>query len=201
MATFSQLFLDEAVSVLRVLDTAEIEQVALGLAAIREGGGRLFVLGVGGSAAHASHAASDFRKLCAFECYAPSDNVSELTARTNDEGWDSVFSGWLQASRLSAQDALLVLSVGGGDRHRQVSSNLVGAVEMAIATGAAVFGVVGRDGGYTRLRGTTILIPPLFADHVTPHTEGLCSVVCHLLVSHPRLSRGMARWESLAEGM
>jgi D-sedoheptulose 7-phosphate isomerase len=175
-----------------------VEQVASGLAQVRERGGRLFILGVGGSAGHASHAVNDFRKLCGFEAYTPTDNVSELTARVNDEGWDTTFSEWLRGSRLSPQDALLVFSVGGGDRERGVSANLVAAVELAKETGAAVFGIVGRDGGFTRQSAdASVLIPPLFQERVTPHTEGLCAVVWHLLVSHPKLQRKGTKWESM----
>ena len=199
--TYSRTYLDETAALVRALDPVEIETVASGLAAVRDSGGRLFVLGVGGSAAHASHAVNDFRKLSSFECYAPTDNVSELTARTNDEGWAGVFTAWLRTSRLTSSDGLLVLSVGGGDRALNVSPNLVAAIEFANDVGAPVFGILGRDGGYARQHATaSILIPPLYADRVTPHTEGLCSVICHLLVSHPALSRGTARWEALVEG-
>jgi D-sedoheptulose 7-phosphate isomerase len=195
---FSEKYLAEARSILDALAPDEIEAVARGLAAVRDRGGRLFVLGVGGSAAHAGHAVNDFRKLCGFEAYAPTDNVSELTARINDDGWEDSFAAWLEGSRISAGDAVLVFSVGGGDRERGVSANLVRAVEVACAAGARVFGIVGRDGGHTRVAAdATVLIPPLFGDRVTPHTEGLCAVVWHLLVSHPLLQREGARWESM----
>ncbi|HLI14617.1 MAG TPA: SIS domain-containing protein [Acidimicrobiales bacterium] len=196
--TFSESFLGESRAVLDALDASAIEAVAEHLASARERGGRLFVLGVGGSAGHASHAVNDFRKLCGFEAYAPTDNVSELTARTNDEGFATVFSAWLEVSRLRAEDAVLVFSVGGGDRERNVSANLVAALELARARGATIVGVVGRDGGYTAtVADACVVIPPLFPEHVTPHTEGLCAVVWHLLVSHPRLQRAATRWEAL----
>jgi D-sedoheptulose 7-phosphate isomerase len=198
---FSETYLAEAQSILAALAPEEIEAVARGLASVRDRGGRLFVLGVGGSAAHASHAVNDFRKLCGFEAYAPTDNVSELTARVNDEGWEDSFSAWLEGSRISVSDAILVFSVGGGDRERGVSANIVRAVEVARAAGARVFGIVGRDGGVTRASGdASVLIPPLFQGRVTPHTEGLCAVVWHLLVSHPLLQRNGARWESMRAG-
>lgn len=196
--SFTETFLSETAALVKALDSADVEQVASGLAQVRERGGRLFILGVGGSAGHASHAVNDFRKLCGFEAYTPTDNVSELTARVNDEGWDTTFSEWLRGSRLSRKDALLVFSVGGGDRERGVSANLVAAIELAKETGAAVFGIVGRDGGFTRQSAdASVLIPPLFQERVTPHTEGLCAVVWHLLVSHPKLQRKGTKWESM----
>ncbi len=196
--TFSDAFVEESIDVLRSIDTGLIEQLAEGLAAARDRDGRLFILGVGGSAGHASHAVNDFRKICGFEAYTPTDNVSELTARTNDEGWDTTFAEWLKGSRLSGRDALLVFSVGGGNAERGVSANLVVALQLARERGASIFGVVGRDGGTTaKLADACVIIPPLYADHITPHTEGLCAVVWHLLVSHPALARAATRWESL----
>ncbi|HWY46330.1 MAG TPA: SIS domain-containing protein, partial [Bryobacteraceae bacterium] len=184
--------------ILEQLDVAEIERMATALAHVREGGGRLFILGVGGSAGHAGHAVNDFRKLCGFEAYAPTDNVSELTARANDEGWETCFSAWLQGSRISARDAVLVFSVGGGNREKNVSVNIVRALETATAAGAHIFGIVGRDGGFTRVAaGFCILIPVIAADRITPHTEGLCAVLWHLLVSHPLLQRTATKWESV----
>src|SRR5438105_7152574 len=172
--SFTQQYLDESLDLIRKLDAAVIERVATGLARVREGGGRLFILGVGGSAGHASHAVNDFRKLCAFEAYAPTDNVSELTARINDEGWETSFSEWLRGSRVGAGDAVLVFSVGGGDRERNVSANLVKALEVAGEAGAAIFGIVGRDGGFTKkVAEACVVIPPLHQDRVTAHTEGL----------------------------
>jgi D-sedoheptulose 7-phosphate isomerase len=200
--TFTETFLDETRRILTALDADSVEAVARDLAALRDRGGRLFVLGVGGSAGHAGHAVNDFRKLCGFEAYAPTDNVSELTARTNDEGWDTVFSAWLEGSRLSADDALLVFSVGGGDLDRNVSPNIVRAIELAQKIGAGVHGIVGRDGGYTAAAATScVVIPPLVAERITPHTEGLCAVVWHLLVSHPALHRGATKWETVAGGV
>jgi D-sedoheptulose 7-phosphate isomerase len=196
-ADFTKTYLDETVQAVRALDANAIEAVATGLARVRDGGGRLFILGVGGSAAHASHAVNDFRKLCAFEAYAPTDNVSELTARVNDEGWDSSFATWLEVSRLGPRDAVLVFSVGGGNKEKNVSSNLVHALEAAALRGSAVFGVVGRDGGATRTAAEAcVVIPTVSPDRVTPHTEGLCAVVWHLLVSHPALKRAATKWES-----
>ena len=197
--TFSDAFVEESIDVLRSIDTGLIEQLAEGLAAARDRDGRLFILGVGGSAGHASHAVNDFRKLCGFEAYTPTDNVSELTARTNDEGWDTTFAEWLKGSRLSGRDALLVFSVGGGNAEMGVSTNLVVALQLARERGASIFGVVGRDGGTTaKLADACVVIPPLYGDHITPHTEGLCAVVWHLLVSHPALARAATRWESLS---
>ena len=198
MDSFADEFLAETTEIVAALDREDIERVASGLARVRDGGGRLFILGVGGSAGHASHAVNDFRKLCALEAYAPTDNVSELTARVNDEGWDTTFSEWLKGSRIGEGDAILVFSVGGGDRERGISANLVLAVEQARSAGAGVFGVVGRDGGHTRkVADASVVIPPLYPDRTTPHTEGLCAVVWHLLVTHPALARVPTKWESV----
>jgi D-sedoheptulose 7-phosphate isomerase len=198
MGSFAEDFLAETTEIVAVLDREDIERVASGLAEVRDGGGRLFILGVGGSAGHASHAVNDFRKLCALESYAPTDNVSELTARVNDEGWDTTFAEWLKGSRIGKRDAVLVFSVGGGDRERGISANLVLALELARSEGARVFGVVGRDGGYTRkVADASVVIPPLHPDRTTPHTEGLCAVVWHLLVTHPALARVPTKWESV----
>jgi D-sedoheptulose 7-phosphate isomerase len=196
--TFSKTFIEESVAVLTSIDTDAIERMAEGLAAVREREGRLFILGVGGSAGHASHAVNDFRKICGFEAYTPTDNVSELTARANDEGWDTTFAAWLKGSRLSGRDALLVFSVGGGDAAKNVSTNLIAALQLGHERGASTFGIVGRDGGMTaQIAETCVVIPPLYPDHITPHTEGLCAVLWHLLVSHPALARVATRWESL----
>lgn len=201
MPTFSETFLRESVAVLQAVDHGDIEECAKGLAEVRSRGGRLFILGVGGSAGHASHAVNDFRKLCHIEAYAPTDNVSELTARVNDEGWDTTFSAWLEISQLRASDALLVFSVGGGDPDRGVSTNLVRALQLAQSRGATVYGIVGRSGGYTaEVADACVVVPPLFSERITPHTEGICAVVWHLLVSHPVLSAASTRWESLEEG-
>lgn len=198
MSSFSDQFIGESIAILQSIDCAEVEKVAEGLGTVRDRGGRLFILGVGGSAGHASHAVNDFRKICEFEAYTPVDNVSELTARVNDDGWDSSFAEWLKGSRLTDRDAVLVFSVGGGDRDRNVSVNLVAALELASERGAAIYGVVGRDGGFTRaVADACVVIPPDYPDHVTPHTEGLCAVVWHLLVSHPALTVVSTKWESV----
>ncbi len=200
MNSFASNFLQESASILAAIDTAEIEAMASGLAEARAAGGRLFILGVGGSAGHAGHAVNDFRKICGFEAYAPTDNVSELTARVNDEGWDTCFSAWLKGSRLRAEDALLIFSVGGGSRENNVSMNLVRAIEAARQAGARIYGIVGRDGGYTReAADACVVVPPLYPDRITPHTEGLCAVVWHLLVSHPLLKNMQTMWESVAQ--
>jgi D-sedoheptulose 7-phosphate isomerase len=196
--SFTQNFLEESLQILKTVDASSIEACAAGLADVRQRGGRLFVLGVGGSAGHASHAVNDFRKLCGFEAYAPTDNVSELTARINDDGWDRVFSDWLDGSRMTELDGLLVFSVGGGDRERGVSGNLVEAMEMARGRRTSIFAIVGRDGGHAaKVADTVVLIPPLYPERVTPHTEGLCAVIWHLLVTHPLLARQSAKWEEL----
>lgn len=197
MSSFSAQFLREGIDLLQQLDPAVIEQTATGLAAIREGGGRLFILGVGGSAGHASHAVNDFRKICGFEAYCPTDNVSELTARTNDEGWDTTFSEWLKGSRLRKGDGLLIFSVGGGNREKNVSVNLVRALELAKEVGASVYGIVGRDGGYTaQVADACVIVPTVHPDRITPHTEGFAAVIWHLLVSHPSLAQKKTKWES-----
>lgn len=195
--SFTQGFLAESVRILQELDPQTIERMANGLGAVRDGGGRLFILGVGGSAGHASHAVNDFRKLCAFEAYSPTDNVSELTARVNDEGWDTSFSEWLKVSRVSAKDAILVFSVGGGNKEKNISPNLVVALDLAQSAGATIFGIVGKDGGHTaRVSNACVIIPTASPERITPHTEGLCAVVWHLLVSHPALKRAPTKWES-----
>ena len=196
--SFTARYLAESAEILARLDPAAIDAVASGLSRVRAEGGRLFVLGVGGSAGHASHAVNDFRKLCGFEAYAPTDNVSELTARINDEGWDTSFVEWLRGSRLRQGDGVLVFSVGGGNRERNVSVNLVRALELAREVGARIFGIVGRDGGTTLdLAEACVLIPTVAAERITPHTEGMAAVVWHLLVSHPELQRVTTKWESL----
>ncbi len=198
MASFTEQFLKESAEILGKLDVASIEALAHGLGKLRDDGGRLFILGVGGSAGHASHAVNDFRKLCGLESYAPTDNVSELTARTNDEGWDTTFSEWLKVSRLSNTDGLLIFSVGGGNREKNVSVNLVRSIELAKERGAKVFGVVGRDGGTTKqFADACVVIPTVAAERVTPHTEGFAAVVWHLLVSHPKLAKNATKWESV----
>jgi D-sedoheptulose 7-phosphate isomerase len=196
--TFTESFLQETVELVQALDTEQIERTATGIAAIREREGRLFILGVGGSAGSASHAVNDFRKICNVESYSPIDNVSELTARANDEGWDTTFSEWLKGSRINDRDAVLVFSVGGGNAEKQVSTNIVAALDTAKSVGASIFGIVGRDGGYTaQLADACVIVPPTYAPHITPHTEGLCCVIWHLLVSHPSLAVAATKWESV----
>jgi D-sedoheptulose 7-phosphate isomerase len=199
MISFTRTFLDETALLIQKLDVDAVESIARGLADVRAEGGRLFVLGVGGSAGHASHAVNDFRKICGFEAYTPTDNVSELTARVNDEGWDTCFSEWLKGSRLRKGDALLVFSVGGGNREKNVSVNLVRSLELAKEVGARVFGIVGRDGGFTKqVADACVTIPVVSPDRITPHTEGFCAVIWHLLVSHPKLAAKPTKWESVA---
>ncbi len=194
---FVDQYLQETLRAVKEMDTAAIDGVATGLARVRDAGGRLFILGVGGSAGHASHAVNDFRKICGFEAYSPTDNVSELTARVNDEGWETSFSEWMKVSRVSGRDALLIFSVGGGNREKNVSPNLVRALEIAQQVKAAVFGIVGKDGGATKLASEAcVVIPTVSPDRITPHTEGLCAVVWHLLVSHPALKQKATKWES-----
>jgi D-sedoheptulose 7-phosphate isomerase len=197
--TFTQDFLKEVVEVTNKLDARSIDAVVEQLYAIREGGGRLFILGVGGSAGNASHAVNDFRKICGIECYAPTDNVSELTARTNDEGWASIFAAWLKGSHISKKDGLLIFSVGGGNLEKNVSPNLVSAIQLAKEVGAAVTGIVGRDGGYTaKMADAVVIVPVVNPDHITPHSEAFQAVVWHLFVSHPRLKVNQTKWETTA---
>jgi D-sedoheptulose 7-phosphate isomerase len=196
--SFSEQFLSEAVQVIAGLDRAAIEKAASLLAEVRGRGGRLFILGVGGSAANASHAVNDFRKIVGLEAYAPTDNVSELTARTNDEGWATIFESWLRTSRLRREDGLLVFSVGGGNLEKNVSPNLVQALDYARAVGAAIVAVVGRDGGYAgQVADACVLVPTVNPVHVTPHAEAFQAVVWHLLVSHPLLKQAETKWESV----
>jgi D-sedoheptulose 7-phosphate isomerase len=191
-------FLTRVEEVARLVDREAVERIVTRLAALRDGRGRLFMLGVGGSAANASHAVNDFRKLCAIETYTPADNVSELTARTNDEGWETTFEGWLRTSNLCERDAIFVLSVGGGDAERGVSVNLIRAIDLAKARGAAVLGIVGRDGGHTARVGDAVaIVPTVDAALVTPMSESFQSVILHGIVSHPLLAQGEAKWEGL----
>ena len=196
---YAQHHLDEASRILSQLDVVVIERMAGLLAELRARGGRLFFLGVGGGATNCSHAVNDFRKLAGIEAYAPTDNVSELTARTNDEGWASVFIEWLKTSRLRASDMIFVFSVGGGSLEKNVSPNLVAALQYAREVGAQVLGVVGRDGGYTaQVADACVIVPTVNPETVTPHTEAFQAVVWHLLVSHPALKAAPAKWESVA---
>lgn len=195
---FTQQYLAEATQILPQLDTDAIDRVVALLAETKARGGRLFILGVGGSAANASHAVNDFRKLVGLEAYAPTDNVSELTARTNDEGWASVFEGWLRVSRLQSDDLVLVFSVGGGNVENNISPNLVAALQHAKSVGAKITGIVGRDGGYTaQVADACVIVPTVNPAHVTPHTEAFQAVIWHLLVSHPQLKAAETKWESV----
>ena len=194
---FASQYLAEAAQIIEKLDVKAIDRMTELLVALRERGGRLFLMGVGGGAGHAGHAVNDFRKLAGIESYSPSDNVSELTARTNDEGWDTTYSAWLKVSRISAKDMVFVFSVGGGDATRNISANLVRAVQLAKEVGAGVIGVVGRDGGYTaKVADACVIVPTVNAEMVTPHTESFQAVVWHLLVSDPRLQQMSNKWES-----
>ena len=196
----SQIYLEQTAEMAALIDHATVERIALGLAALRDKGGRLFVLGVGGSAANSSHAVSDLRKLAGIEAYAPTDNVSELTARTNDEGWATIFEGWLQVSKGNDKDAVLVLSVGGGDADRNVSPNIVRALDEARSRGMTIYGIVGRDGGYTKRVGDEVLVlPTVDPAHITPHSESFQAVVWHCIVFHPSLKILQSRWEGIAE--
>ena len=195
--SFTKQFLAEVQQITAQLDEAAIEKAADELAALRARGGRLFILGVGGSAGNAGHAVNDFRKICGFEAYAPTDNVSELTARTNDEGWATVFSEWLKGSRINAKDGLLIFSVGGGNLEKNVSPNLVSAIQVAKHAGASVIGIVGRDGGYTAQAATEcVIVPTVNPAHITPHSEAFQAVIWHLFVSHPKLKVAQTKWES-----
>ena len=199
--SYSKQHLAEAARVLADLDTAAIEKMAALLAALRARQGRLFFLGVGGSAANCSHAVNDFRKIAGIEAYTPVDNVSELTARTNDEGWESVFANWLKGSHLAARDMICVFSVGGGSLEPSISPNLVRALQLAREVGATIIGVVGRDGGFTaQVADACVIVPTVNADTVTPHAEAFQSVVWHLLVSHPLVKTAQTKWESTPAG-
>ena len=196
----SQIYLEQTAEMAALIDHATVERIALGLAELREKGGRLFVLGVGGSAANSSHAVSDLRKLAGIEAYAPTDNISELTARTNDEGWATIFEGWLQVSKGNNNDAVLVLSVGGGDADLNVSPNIVRALDEASRRGMTIYGIVGRDGGYTKQVGDEVLVlPTVDPAHITPHSESFQAVVWHCIVFHPSLKILQSRWEGIAE--
>jgi D-sedoheptulose 7-phosphate isomerase len=195
--TYARQHLQEAARIIDSIDADAIEQIAEILSKVRTAGGRLFFLGVGGSAGNCSHAVNDFRKLAGFEAYAPTDNVSELTARTNDEGWDTVFAAWLAGSRLRSEDGVFVFSVGGGSLEKNISANLVRALQYARGVGAAIVGVVGRDGGYTaEVANACLIVPTVNPDTVTPHTEAFQAIIWHLLVSHPLLKQMTTKWES-----
>jgi len=195
---YVESYLDEVAAIAAKLSRPQISAIVHGLIALRRNGGRLFILGVGGSAGNASHAVNDFRKIAGIESYTPTDNVSELTARINDDGWDSCYAQWLGASRLSAQDGVLVLSVGGGNAEKRVSTNLVEAVRLAREVGAKVYGIVGRDGGYTAQNADAcVVVPTVNSATVTPHAEAFQAVVWHLIVSHPALRAREMKWESI----
>lgn len=199
VSTFSAKFIQQTLDLVSRLDQSAMEAIVDGLAAVKSRGGRLFIIGSGGGAGHASHAVNDFRKIVGIEAYSPTDNVSELTARINDDGWETAYANTLKASRFNGKDAILVFSVGGGDVERSVSVNLVRCLQLAKELGAAIFGIVGRDGGYTKqVADACVVVPVVDADLVTPHTEGLQAVVWHLLVSHPKLKSTQTKWESVA---
>ncbi len=193
--SFSKEHLEETIRITEKISVEKIEEMVENLLAVKNSGGRLFVLGVGGSAANSSHAVNDFRKLADIEAYSPTDNVAEITARTNDEGWSTVFSGWLKVSKLNSKDCLLILSVGGGDKERNISQNLVEAIDYAKSKGALILGIVGRDGGYTaRHADTCVVIPTVNLNSVTPHSESFQAVIWHLMVSHPKLKSNSTKW-------
>jgi D-sedoheptulose 7-phosphate isomerase len=193
--SFSKQHLDESIEITRAIDPEIIEEIVDLLLDVKSTGGRLFVLGVGGSAANAGHAVNDFRKLAGIETYAPTDNVAELTARTNDEGWQTVFSGWLKVSKLNSKDCLFILSVGGGNKEKNVSPNLIEAIDLAKEVGARVTGIVGRDGGYTAQNADVCLIvPTINSNSVTPHSESFQTILWHLMVSHPKLKSNPTKW-------
>lgn len=195
--SYAQQHLDEAVEIIKKMDVTAIEKMADLLATVKTEGGRIFFLGVGGSAGNCSHAVNDFRKIVGIESYAPTDNVSELTARTNDEGWATIFVEWLKTSKLAAKDALFILSVGGGNLEKNISPNLVEALKYAKTVGAKVTGVVGRDGGYTgQVADACVIVPTVNSENITPHSEAFQAVVWHLLVSHPKLKANQTKWES-----
>ena len=195
--TYAQQHLNESMEIIKKIDAASIEKMADLLATVKAEGGRILLLGVGGSAGNCSHAVNDFRKIVGLECYAPTDNVSELTARTNDDGWASVFVEWLKISKLRANDALFIFSVGGGNLEKNISPNLVEAIKLAKAVGAKITGVVGRDGGYTaQAADACVIVPTVNPDTITPHSEAFQAVVWHLLVSHPKLKANQTKWES-----
>lgn len=198
MSSYSIQHLRETAQIVAQIDAVDCERCIQELATTRERGGRLFILGVGGSAANASHAVNDFRKIAGFEAYAPSDNISELTARTNDEGWSTVFVEWLRGSRLNEKDCVFILSVGGGDAEKNVSPNLVEALKLARERGSRIIGIVGKDGGYTaKVAHARVIVPTVNAANVTPHSEAFQAVIWHLFVSHPALKRHATKWESV----
>jgi D-sedoheptulose 7-phosphate isomerase len=198
VSAYTRTYFDEVVAIARALDLTAVDAMVDILAATRAGGGRLFILGVGGGAGHAGHAVNDFRKICGLEAYAPTDNVSELTARVNDDGWSTVFASWLKGSRIRSGDAVLVFSVGGGNAEKNISANIVEALKLAKSVGARVIGVVGRDGGYTaKVADACVIVPTINPETVTPHTEAFQAVVWHGLATHPKLIANAMKWESV----
>jgi len=197
MTSYSEQHLRETQEIVSKLEPGVLERIVDKLVEVRARNGRLFILGVGGSAANASHAVNDFRKIGGIECYAPTDNVSELTARTNDEGWATIFAEWLRGSKLNARDGLLIFSVGGGNLEKNVSPNLVEALKLAKETGATILGIVGRDGGYTaQVADACVIVPTVNPENITPHSEAFQAVIWHLFVSHPKLKVRQTKWES-----
>jgi D-sedoheptulose 7-phosphate isomerase len=198
VSAYTTHYLEEVVTIARAIDREQVEAIIALLVDVRRTGGRLFFLGVGGGAGNATHAVNDFRKICGIEAYAPTDNVSELTARVNDEGWESVFVTWLRVSRLAAQDVVFVFSVGGGNVEKNISANIVAALKYAKERGAKIVGVVGRDGGYTKqVADACVVVPTVNLETVTPHTEAFQAVIWHLIVSHPALKQHEMRWEAV----
>jgi D-sedoheptulose 7-phosphate isomerase len=196
--SYTTEFLEEAKKIIDCIDPKTVDKMVDIIDGIRSGGGRLFFVGVGGGAGHCGHAVNDFRKIAGIESYAPTDNVSELTARTNDDGWDTTFSKWLEVSRLNSKDGVFVFSVGGGDLERNISANIVNSLKLAKKVGAKIVGVVGRDGGYTaKVADACVVIPPLNKDTVTPQVEGFQAVVWHMVVSHPKIVKNAMKWESV----
>jgi D-sedoheptulose 7-phosphate isomerase len=193
--SFSKEHLEESIRITEQISVEKIEEMVQHLQVVKNSGGRLFVLGVGGSAANSSHAVNDFRKLAGIEAYSPTDNVAELTARTNDEGWETVFSGWLKVSKLNSKDCLLILSVGGGDKEKNISPNLIEAIDYAQSKETTIIGIVGRDGGYTAMHADTcVVIPTVNSNSVTPHSESFQAIIWHLMVSHPKLKSNSTKW-------
>jgi D-sedoheptulose 7-phosphate isomerase len=193
--SFSKNHLEESIEITKQISSEKVEEIVQYLSILKNNGGRLFILGVGGSAANASHAVNDFRKLAGIETYAPTDNIAEITARTNDEGWSTVFSEWLKISKLSSKDCIFILSVGGGDKGKNVSPNIVEAIDYAKVVGSKIIGIVGRDGGYTAKHSDCcLIIPTVNPNSVTPHSESFQSVIWHLMVSHPKLKSNSTKW-------
>lgn len=202
MKSFSESHLDDAVKIIEAIDKEQIERLAREISRVASSNGRIFFIGVGGSSGNCSHAVNDFRKICGIESYAPTDNVSELTARANDEGWETIFSEWLKVSRLCQDDAVFVMSVGGGSLESNISTNIVRALEYALSVNSSILGIVGRDGGFAKRVGKEVLVvPTVNSKTITPHTEAFQAVIWHLLVSHPLLQKESTKWESATDGI